>query len=71
MIEFKKLEGKNVRIICNDGQIFEGNVGDYIFADDNVNGKESIILDPFPGFPLYGCPVEFLEEEIKTIKVIE
>lgn len=31
----QSLEGKRVKIICTDGEEFEGIVSDYIFPDDN------------------------------------
>lgn len=67
-------EGKNVRLIDTDGEIFEGYVSAYIFAEDNVPKEvESIVLD----YPIrksdgykYENPIEFTASEIKTIEIL-
>ena len=45
-MNLRNYEGKNVKLIDNDGEIFEGYVSDYIFAEDNVPEEvEAIVLD--------------------------
>lgn len=70
-MKLTEFEFKNVRIECPDGQVFEGYVSDYVNPYDNENNKESILLEPFKGFPLYGGCVEFYAKDIKTISIIE
>ncbi|MFR5683872.1 MAG: hypothetical protein ACLUD1_07470 [Clostridia bacterium] len=73
-MNLRNYEGKNVKLIDNDGEIFEGYVSDYIFAEDNVPEEvEAIVLD----YPIrisdsykYKNPVEFTALEIKSIKII-
>lgn len=72
-MELRKFEGKNVRLIDVDGEIFEGYATDYIFAEDNVPKEvEAIVLD----YPIrsdgykYKNPIEFTAPEIKLIEVI-
>lgn len=57
--------GAVVDITGMDGRSAIGKVNDYIFPEDNENGKESIIVD-FPD----GTAQEFYEEDIKTIKIV-
>lgn len=70
----QSLEGKKVRIVDIDGEIFEGIVGDYIYPEDNEPKEvEAIVLD-YPirddGFK-YENPVEFTAPEIKSIELID
>ena len=37
--------GRNVTVILTDGSTVTGTVSDYIYPEDNENGKESIIID--------------------------
>lgn len=67
------LEGKRVRLIDVDGTAYEGVVGDYIHPQDNEpEGIAGVILD----YPIkddgykYGNPVQFNENEIKSVEVI-
>ena len=54
-----------VEIIGTDGRKAIGKVSDYVYPEDNENGKESIIVD-FPD----GTAQEFYEEDIKSISAI-
>ena len=54
-----------VDITGNDGRSAIGKVEDYIYPEDNENGKESIIVN-FPD----GTAQEFYEEYIERIIVI-
>ena len=36
--------GRNVTVILTDGSSVTGTVSDYVFPEDNENGKESIEL---------------------------
>ena len=66
----RSLEGKNVKLIDIDGNIFEGYVSDYIFPEDNEPEGISAI-------DIYNCPqrpgqwIGFNETEIESIEVIE
>lgn len=73
MTDLRKFEGKRVKLIDVDGDIFEGLASDYIFAEDNVPEEiEAIVLD-YPvrndGYK-YHNPVEFKAPEIRSIEVI-
>lgn len=60
----KSYYGKQVTVICDDGQVFNGVVDDYFFPEDNDNGEESIILKTTDsGF------VEFTASEIDEINL--
>jgi len=67
-MSLRQYEGKRVRLIDVDGEIFEGRANDYVFPEDNEpEGVESITL--------YNCsnrphPIEFFANEIKSIEVI-
>ncbi len=54
-----------VEITGTDGRKAIGKVADYVYPEDNENGKESIIVD-FPD----GTAQEFFEEDIKSISAI-
>lgn len=66
----QKFEGRRVRIIDMDGDVFEGKVVDYIFPEDNE--PEGIA-----GIDLYHCPqcpgqwLGFNETDIQSIEVID
>jgi len=62
-----KFEHERVEVICTDGQVLRGVVGDYIDADDNEPPKESIVLDLFEG----GYPTEIFGDEIMSVEVLE
>ncbi len=74
-MNLRRLEGKNIRLTDVDEEVFEGYVGDYVFAEDNVPKEvEAIVLD-YPvrksdGYK-YKYPVEFTAPEIKLVEVIE
>lgn len=72
-MELCKFEGKCVRLVDNEGEEFEGVVGDYIYPEDNEpEGVEGIILDyPTRGDGRkYQNPVLFNAPDIKSIEVI-
>ena len=54
-----------VEITGTDKRKAIGKVSDYVYPEDNENGKESIIVD-FPD----GTAQEFYEEDIKSIFAI-
>lgn len=68
----QKLEGKKVRLIDTDEEVFEAKVTDYIYPEDNEPEVEAIIVD-YPvrsdGYK-YEYPVEFTAPEIKSIEII-
>ena len=68
-MELKQYDGKHVRIVDIDGELFEGKVTDYIFPDDDDTEHESIIIDCTKG-KLAGKSVEFWERDIQSIKEI-
>lgn len=64
------LEGKRVKIICNDGEVFEGTVTDYIYPEDNEpEGIAAIDIEDCPQRP--GLEVGFNENEIASIMKVE
>lgn len=66
----KKLEGCRVKIICMDGEIFEGTVTDYIYPEDNEPEEVAAIdIENCPQIP--GRSIAFNEHEIKSIDIIE
>jgi len=61
----RQLEGKNVRLVDIDGDVFEGYVGDYMYPDDD--NPEGIILD------IDGDrrnPIGFFSNDIRSVKII-
>ena len=58
--------GKYVRIITLDNKVFEGFISEYVYADDNESGNESIIMDSSDG-----RLIEFEEMDIKEIVVLD
>lgn len=63
------LEGKRVRVINVDGEVFEGVVSDYFYPEDNEpEGIAGIALDDCPQRP--GVWLGFNEPEIASIEVI-
>lgn len=59
----KSFYGKQVTVVCDNGQTFSGVVDDYFYPEDNDNGEESIILKT-TDFEF----VEFAASEISEIK---
>ncbi|MCI9004442.1 MAG: hypothetical protein HFH39_04220 [Lachnospiraceae bacterium] len=65
----KKLEGKKVRLVCTDGEKFEGMVSDYIYPEDNEpEGVAAIDIDNCP--QRKGESVSFNETDIKSVEII-
>lgn len=58
--------GKQVRIVTPDDKVFEGYISEYVYADDNESGNESIIMDS-----LDGRLIEFEETDIKEIVILD
>ena len=56
--------GKRVKIIADNNAVFYGTVNDYIYPENNEEGKESIIVDTSDG-----SAIEFYEEHIKAIEI--
>lgn len=69
-MSLKKYYGKNVRIIAENGKLFEGEVTDYFYPEDNEPEEESIAIRCVRG-SLVGRSVEFPAHDIKSIEVIE
>ena len=65
-MDLKKYYDREVVIISDDGQIFSGLVEDYMYPEDNENGKESIILTTKKQ-----SLIEFYEDDIKEIIVYQ
>ena len=65
----QKLEGKKVKLISTDGELFTGIVSDYIYPEDNEpEGVSGIIIEDCPQRSyLLGMN----ENEIKSIEIIE
>lgn len=66
-MDLGQYEGKLVVIVDVDNKIFHGRVTDYFYPDNNDDGKESIAIDDYR----YGNPIEFNEDDIKTIEFIK
>lgn len=65
-----ELEGRTVRIVDVDGQIFEGVVGDYIFPEDNdPEGVPGIVLENCPQRP--GELIGFNEPEVQSVTSLD
>lgn len=63
------LEGKKVRIIDKNEEIFEGEVYDYIYPEDNEpEGIAAIDIENCPQSP--GRLVGFNETDIKSIEIL-
>mgnify|MGYP006952339209 CR=1 FL=1 len=56
--------GENVKITAVNGNVYTGVVEDYIYPEDNENGKESIIVDTTSK-----DIVEFYENDIFSIEL--
>ena len=68
-MSLKEYYGKTVRIIADNGKVFEGNVTDYFYPEDNEPEEESIAIRCYKG-PFPGRSVEFPKSDIKAISVI-
>ena len=65
----QSLEGKKVKIIDVNGELFEGIVADYIFPEDNEpEGIAAIDIEKCPQSP--GQLIGFNEDEIESIEVV-
>ena len=64
---------KTVRIVCDEDKVWEGFIFSYaiktasVYPDDNEPDVEAIIMDHKPS----GNLIQFVEEEIKTITIID
>lgn len=62
-------EGKWVRIDCQDGDVFVGKVGDYVWEDDNEEyGCDAIFLFVDGN---YHDTIQINSTDIKSIEVLE
>lgn len=73
-MNLRQFEGKNVRLTDKDGEIFEGYVSDYIFAEDNAPEEvEALILEnpirKSDGYK-YENLVEFTALEIQSVEIL-
>ncbi len=65
----QKLEGRKVRLVDIDGEIFEGYVTDYFYPEDNEpEGIAGIAIDNCPQRP--NMWVGFNEPDIRSIEII-
>ena len=60
----KKIMGKRVRITCVDMKSYIGIVDDYIYPDDNHNGKAGLIIETADKRLVEFCEDETLEIEL-------
>lgn len=68
-MNLRDYEGKYVKLVDSNGNIFTGKAEDYIFPEDNEPvGIESITLYDCPQ---RSYPVEFYAPDIKSIEIIE
>lgn len=63
-MNLKTYLNKNVIIIDRENNTYKGYVGDYIFAEDNDDGVESIVLE------IESDLLEFSANFIKSIKEV-
>ena len=56
--------GENVKITAVNGKVYTGVVDDYIYPEDNENGKESISVDTTSK-----DIIEFYENDIFSIEL--
>ena len=69
-MDLKQFIGEWVRVVDMDGDVFVGEVSDYIWADDQpdeIGEIDAIVLD----IPRAKYPMEFLRTDIKSVEVIE
>lgn len=66
-MNLKKFWEHSVVIQSKNKKVFRGEINEYVYPEDNENGKESIILDPING----GNAIEFYENDIKSIQVVK
>lgn len=59
-MELNKYSGHKVRIVCIDGEVYEGLAYDYTPPQDNEPEEASITIDS----------IEIYENEIKRIEII-
>ncbi len=64
-MELHKAFGRNVRVICEDGQTLTGRVEDYTSAPDNEPDPESITIR------YCGALIELYAPEIKKIQILD
>lgn len=69
MMNLRQYYEKSIRIVDVDGNVFEGQVTDYVYPGDDDTGLESIIIDCTKG-KLEGKSVEFWEKDIKSIEIM-
>lgn len=62
LMNLKLFLNLRVHIVTKNGKLFEGEVVDYCYPEDNKNGMKSIILD--------APPVEFYEKDISEIQCL-
>lgn len=65
-MNLKQYDGEKVKIVDVNDQVIYGTVTDYIFPEDNEPEEESIVVAS-----LNGDLLEFYENSIKTIEVVE
>lgn len=62
-----RYDGKKVKIVNVNGEVFFGTVTDYVFPEDNEPEEESIIVDALDN----EYPIEFYAKDIETIEMIK
>ena len=62
--------GKNIKVICNDGQIIKGKCDEYTQALDNEPEIASISIASI-SIARIGYGIEIYENEIESIEVID
>lgn len=64
-------EGKRVKILSVNGNLYTGTVGDYCYPEDNENGLEMIVLDvETKNGEHVDQAIGFYGNEIKFIEVV-
>lgn len=62
----KRILGKRVRITCVDMEFYVGIADDYVYADNNYNGKAGLIIETSDN-----RLIEFYEDEVLEIELYE
>lgn len=62
---------KKIKLIDDEDMEWVGNVKGIDRAENNESGHNSIVIEPDSGYKFAGQLVEFEEQEIKSIEIVE
>lgn len=67
----QKYEGKRVKLISVNNNIYEGTVGDYCYPEDDESNKEMIVVDTeTKNGKSFIDVIGFYETDIKSIEIV-